>query len=157
MYFKQYISKYVKKISLHRHFKGVSKHRRMVDQGKMTPMVSSTEGQIFYLGPPCEWEILPKGRVAKPFLNGHARDIGMKPFSMEMNGQDCGDCGEIISFLRRRSSKSRHGCVWRLSPEGHVEFWGDRSLWKESMAVFLQWIQSSFELECPTLERYMYI
>ena len=49
-------------------------------------------------------------------------DIRIKPFSMELNGQDCGDRGEMISFLCRRSSKDRHGCVWRLSPEGHVEF-----------------------------------
>ena len=41
---------------------------------------------------------------------------------MELNGRDCGDRGEMISFLRRRSSKNRHRCVWRLSPEGHVEF-----------------------------------
>ena len=61
-------------------------------------------------------------KLVTTFSNGRARDIRIKPFSMELNRQDCGDRGEIISFLRRRSSKNRHGCVWRLSPEGHVEF-----------------------------------
>ena len=58
---------------------------------------------------------------------------------MELNGQDCGDCREMISFLCRRSSKNRHGCVWRLSPEGQVEFWVligafGRNLWPFSFS-----------------------
>ena len=136
--------------------RNLSMHRRWFLRFKNSVSLLSWKVKMlllsfFYLGPPCEWEILPLGQVAKPFFKRPCTDIRIKPFSMELNRQDCGDRGEMISFLRRRSSKNRHGCVWRLSPEGHVEFWGDRSLWKEFMAVFLQWIRSLFELECPTL------
>ena len=46
-------------------------------------------------------KIYLKAGLLSHFSNGRARDIRIKLFSMKLNGRDCGDREEMISFLRR--------------------------------------------------------
>ena len=93
-----------------------------------------------------------------PVANRQLKMVGtlvfrIKRLSMGLDGRDCGNNLGIIPSPRQWSSKAYNRCVSLLSVVVHMEFWCDRSLWNEFMAVFRQMDPVGWRCLCATLER----